>query len=158
MTLLQTLRVSARFPFVCVHHLECEMSQTWNCLYKSENFSQELHLLPASMQAAAETNFPMLCLSSTSEDTSVVVTSSPELHAEQKLALLDGERISVTSALLTSTVTLGLITSEDFVQSLDQTVLSVDRKIVQHCVRDDSRDGTCCGKWKSGKSDHKDCA
>ena len=47
------------------------------------------------------------CLSSTSEDTGVVVTSSPELYTEQKLALLDGKRIGVTSALLISTVALG---------------------------------------------------
>ena len=37
----------------------------------------------------------------------MVVTSSPALYAEQKLALLDGKSIGGTSVLLASTVTLG---------------------------------------------------
>ena len=57
--------------------------------------------------SSSEASIPILCLSSTSEDTGVVVTSSPKLDTEQKLALLDGWRTSVTSALLTSTVALG---------------------------------------------------
>ena len=57
--------------------------------------------------SSGEANIPMHCLSSTSEDAGVVVTSSPELYAEQKLALLDGKSNSVPSTLLTSTVTLG---------------------------------------------------
>ena len=56
---------------------------------------------------SGEANIPMLCVSSTSEDTSVVATSSPELYVDPKLALLDGKSIGVTSVLLTSTVTLG---------------------------------------------------
>ena len=56
---------------------------------------------------SGEASIPMLCLSSTSEDTSVVVTSSPELYAEKKLAVLDGSRTGVRSVLLTSAVALG---------------------------------------------------
>ena len=37
----------------------------------------------------------MLCVSSTSEDTGVVVTSSPELYADPKLALVDGKSVRV---------------------------------------------------------------
>ena len=43
----------------------------------------------------------------TSDDTGFVVASSPELYTEQKLVLLDGRRLRVTSALLTSTMALG---------------------------------------------------
>ena len=39
--------------------------------------------------SSGEVGLPMLGLSSTSEDTGAVVTSSPKLHTEQKLALLD---------------------------------------------------------------------
>ena len=43
--------------------------------------------------SSGEAGLPMLCLSSTFEDTGADVTSSPELYTEQKLALLDGRRI-----------------------------------------------------------------
>ena len=55
---------------------------------------------------SGEANISMLCFSFTSEDTSVVVTSSPESYVDPKLALLDGKSICVTSVLLL-TVTLG---------------------------------------------------
>ena len=65
-----------------------------------------------------EANIPKLCVSSTSENASVVATS-PELSVDPMLALLDCNSTGVTSVLLTST---------DFVQSIGQTVLrGVDR-------------------------------
>ena len=47
--------------------------------------------------SSAEASIPMLCPSSTCEETSVVVASSPELYTEQNLALLGGRFIGVTS-------------------------------------------------------------
>ena len=66
----------------------------------------------------------MLYLSSTSEDTSVVVKSSPEFYTERKLPLLDGRRLGVASALLTSIVAMGS-------QPVNQTVL-LDRVVAPH--------------------------
>ena len=78
---------------------------------------------------------PNIPTSSTSEDTGVVVTSSPELYAEHELALLDGKSIGVTSALLTSPVTLGSEPARRLCSVSRQTfLLSVDRR-VQHCAR-----------------------
>ena len=53
-----------------------------------------------SVRSAGQRTFSVgvinACLSSPSEDTSVVVNSSPELYADPKIALLDGESIRVT--------------------------------------------------------------
>ena len=48
--------------------------------------------------SSGEARLPMLCLSSTSEDTGADVTSSQELFIEQKLVLLDvTDEISYTN-------------------------------------------------------------
>ena len=59
----------------------------------------EREILPGAALAfsfcisSGEAGLPMLFLSSTSEDTGVAVTFSPESNAKQKLALHDGTRI-----------------------------------------------------------------
>ena len=112
-SLLCAFGVSARFPFVLSFsqqvspRFECEMSQTWNFLNKSDKFLLGATLAALFCASSGDVNIPMLCLSSTSEETGVVVASSPELYTGQKLVLLDGESMGVTCALLTSTVTLG---------------------------------------------------
>ena len=99
----------------------------------------------------------MLCFSSNSEDTNANVTSSPELHTEQQLALLDGRRTGVTFALLPLTVALGLNLREDLVQPNDQTVLHVDRVVLQHCAMDKAEKECAAEEDNGRKSDHDDC-
>ena len=89
------------------------------------------------------------------EETSVVVTSSPEFCTVQKLAHLHGGEMGVTSALLTSTVALRWAHNlwEDFVQPIEQTVLlSVDRVVVQHCGGRDMTDEN--DEWWFSKRTH----
>ena len=72
-------QVSARF--------ECERRLTWNFLSRVIN---SCRAALASLNSSGETNLPMPCLSSTSENTSVAVATPPEFYPEQKLVLLDG--------------------------------------------------------------------
>ena len=69
----------------------------------------------------------MLCLPSTSEDTGVLVTSSPELYIDPKLAPLDGKNKGVTCSSRQCPWAHNL--REHFVQPIDQNVLqNVDRR------------------------------
>ena len=72
------------------------MNSCWGCTY-----------LSLFCVNSGEANIPRLCLPSPSEDTGVVVASSPELYLDPKLTLLDGKSMGVTSVLATSTMALG---------------------------------------------------
>ena len=93
----------------------------------------------------------MICLSPTSEDTSVVATSSPELYVDPKHGILDGENTSVTSALLNRDSDAGLTTCEDSVQPNDKSPAVRGFGGIGLFTRESRKNGMCgtTGKMES---------